>query len=92
MLYELKPQIVETIPGKLEEGVLYVSLIYHTAIHKCACGCGNETVTPFSPLRPDLHWTFCMEGEFITLRPSIGNWNFPCRSHYYITRNKVEWL
>jgi hypothetical protein len=32
-----------------------------------------------------------MDGEAVTLRPSIGNWDHPCRSHYLITRNKVEW-
>ena len=26
-----------------------------------------------------------------TLHPSIGNWNFPCRSHYWIRRDRVEW-
>lgn len=27
----------------------------------------------------------------VTLHPSIGNWGFPCRSHYLIRRNKVVW-
>ncbi|MFC4855982.1 DUF6527 family protein [Actinophytocola glycyrrhizae] len=22
-------------------------------------------------------------GETVSLSPSIGNWSFPCRSHYY---------
>ncbi|MGE0568571.1 MAG: DUF6527 family protein [Bacteroidia bacterium] len=25
----------------------------------------------------------------MSLSPSIGNWNFKCRSHYFITRNKI---
>lgn len=31
------------------------------------------------------------DGETITLYPSIGNWSFPCQSHYWITNNKVRW-
>lgn len=27
-----------------------------------------------------------------TLSPSIGNWNFRCRSHYWIRQNRVEWV
>ena len=29
------------------------------------------------------------DGETISLRPSIGNWNTPCRSHYVINRNRI---
>jgi hypothetical protein len=25
------------------------------------------------------------------LHPSIGNWSFPCQSHYWIRNNRVEW-
>ena len=27
----------------------------------------------------------------VSLRPSIGNWQLPCRSHYFIVRNRVVW-
>jgi len=27
----------------------------------------------------------------VTLDPSIGNWSFPCRSHYRIRNNRVRW-
>jgi hypothetical protein len=27
----------------------------------------------------------------VSLDPSIGNWSFPCRSHYWIRNNKVRW-
>jgi hypothetical protein len=49
------------------------------------CGCGNEVVTPFSPT----DWQFTFDGETITLSPSIGNWNFKCQSHYWITNSKI---
>jgi hypothetical protein len=30
------------------------------------------------------------DGETISLSPSIGNWNFDCKSHYFIRRGKIE--
>ncbi|WP_181956102.1 MULTISPECIES: DUF6527 family protein [Dyadobacter] len=57
------------------------------AIHLCACGCGNEVVTPLSPA----DWQLKYDGAVISLIPSIGNWNFPCQSHYWITNNKIKW-
>ena len=58
---------------------------YATAIHNCACGCGNRVVTPFSPT----DWSLTYDGETVTLYPSVGNWNFPCRSHYWIRNSKI---
>lgn len=80
-------QIVEFIPERLEEGVLYVSHRYGTAVHKCACGCGEEVVTPLSPT----DWSVRIAGGTATLHPSIGNWSFACRSHYFIRRGNVVW-
>lgn len=78
-------KFVEFIPEQLEEGILYISLTYCTAIHKCCCGCGNEVVTRFSPT----DWKLIFDGKTISLEPSIGNWNFKCKSHYWIKKNKV---
>jgi hypothetical protein len=80
-------QFVEYIPEQIAEGVLYVSMNYAVASHKCACGCGREVVTPISPT----DWLLRFDGEAITLEPSIGNWNFPCRSHYFIHGGIVHW-
>lgn len=83
----IKYEFVEFIPPELEEGVLYVSIQYATAVHKCACGCGNKVVTPISPV----DWQLLYDGDSVSLTPSIGNWEFPCRSHYWIKSNKVSW-
>lgn len=83
----LTPQFVEFIPSILQEGVLYVSLTYSTISHLCCCGCGKEVVTPLSPT----DWTLVCDGETVSLEPSIGNWSFPCGSHYWVMRNKVQW-
>ncbi|MFS2135764.1 DUF6527 family protein [Duganella sp. Dugasp56] len=42
-------------------------------------------MTPFTPA--DSRMTF--DGKFISLNPSVGNWNQKCRSHYVIQRNLV---
>ncbi|MES9995733.1 DUF6527 family protein [Desulfovibrio aminophilus] len=81
----LEHRFVEYIPEKLEPGVLYISMEYATAAHSCCCGCGEEVVTPFTPT----DWKMTFDGETVSLNPSIGNWNLPCRSHYVIDRGKV---
>lgn len=83
----LKHNFVEYIPSNIEEGNLYISIQYATVVHKCACGCGNEVVTPLSPA----DWSLSYDGESVTLDPSIGNWSFNCHSHYWIRKNKIRW-
>jgi len=80
-------EFVERIPERLEEGVLYVSILYATAMHLCACGCGREVVTPLTPT----DWEIAFNGETVSLSPSIGNWSFQCQSHYWIRRGRVRW-
>ena len=83
----IEPEFVEFIPPELSEGKLYVSMIYATTVHLCACGCGNKVVLPLSPAE----WQMFFDGEAVSLTPSIGNWEFPCRSHYWITGNAIKW-
>jgi hypothetical protein len=83
----LHPEFVKAIPETLKDGTLYISIDYATAAHKCCCGCGREVVTPLSPT----DWKFTYDGESISLYPSIGNWNFACRSHYWINGSRVVW-
>lgn len=84
---QLDPVFVTYIPAQLRSGHVYVSMEYATAVHLCACGCGAKTVTP---LAAD-GWTLKFDGS-VTLRPSIGNGQSPCKSHYLITRDRIEWL
>jgi Family of unknown function (DUF6527) len=83
----LKHNFVECVPEALDDSVLYVSVKYGTAVHRCCCGCGREVVTPLTPT----DWKLTFDGETVSLYPSIGNWNFACRSHYWIRNNEVEW-
>jgi hypothetical protein len=80
-------EFVEFVPSELAQGVLYLSMQFATAVHACACGCGNKVVTPFTPT----DWTMTFDGVSVSLHPSVGNWNFPCRSHYWIKRSRVRW-
>src|SRR5690348_11105827 len=84
----MRHEFVEFIPDTLEKDVLYVSMPFATAVHSCACGCGLEVVTPFSPT----DWSMQFNGDTISLHPSIGNWSFPCRSHYLIQRGRIIWV
>jgi hypothetical protein len=90
-LTELRPLFVDQVPAELELGVLYVSEKYKTAIHLCACGtCGWQTVTPFHS--ESTGWRYTRDAfDRITLAPSIGNQQFPCHSHYFITSNQIIW-
>ncbi|MHB1105174.1 MAG: DUF6527 family protein [Lutibacter sp.] len=83
----LNHKFVEKIPSEIEEEVLYISIPFEIAIHKCCCGCGNEVVTPLAPTQ----WSLTFDGESVTLDPSIGSWNLNCQSHYFIRKNNVVW-
>lgn len=83
----VRHQFVEFIPELLEEGIIYVSLRFGTVVHSCCCGCGCEVVTPLSPT----DWSLVFDGVSISLKPSIGSWGLPCRSHYWVVRNRIRW-
>lgn len=81
----MQHKFVEYIPTQLEENILYVTMQYKTVVHLCPCGCGNKVITPITPT----DWKLTFNGQSISLSPSVGSWNFPCRSHYWITENQV---
>lgn len=86
-LTEFKMQVVNRVPEKLEFGSLYVCFDCNVVIHLCACGCGEKVVLPIAPE----WWSVFYDGETISIEPSIGNFQFPCRSHYWIRKNKLIW-
>ena len=86
-LHRVRHQFVDFVPLVLEEGVVYISIPYATGVHRCCCGCGQEVVTPLTPT----DWALVFDGESVSLKPSIGNWGLLCRSHYWITRNRIRW-
>jgi hypothetical protein len=82
---KLEHRFVHYIPEQLEPGVIYISMDYATAAHSCCCGCGEQVITPFTPT----DWELTFDGETVSLWPSIGNWNFRCRSHYIIRNCRI---
>lgn len=80
-------EFVRNIPAQLELDRLYISIEFATAVHLCACGCGEEVVTPLSPT----DWRLIFDGETVSLSPSIGNWSYACHSHYWIQKNRIVW-
>lgn len=78
---------VREMPQVLEAGVLYVSQEFGTAAHLCACGCGSKIRTPLGPAE----WTYTETALGPSLSPSIGNWQRPCKSHYWIIEGEIEW-
>jgi len=83
----IKPKYVNLMPNQIEEGFLYICEPYQIAIHKCCCGCGVEVVTPLSPA----DWSIRKSGDLVSIMPSIGNWSFECKSHYWISDNQIIW-
>lgn len=83
----IRHEFVGLAPKVLEEGVLYVSVEYGSAVHNCFCGCGVKVATPFTPT----DWKMTFDGDTVSLSPSVGNWELPCRSHYVIKRDVVHW-
>lgn len=82
----MHPTFSQYIPADLDEGILYISLDYATAVHLCACGCSAKVVTPFGPA----DWQLVFDGT-VSLRPSVGNGQLPCRSHYFIRQDQILW-
>jgi len=81
----IKPAYVESFPKVLEDGILYISRKFSTACHRCCCGCGTKIVTPLRPTE----YRLTDSGGQVSLYPSVGNWNHPCRSHYVIRNGQV---
>lgn len=83
----MRPEYVEFVPKVLEYCVIYISKKYRTASHLCCCGCGTKIVTPLR----ETEYSLVERAGSVSLFPSIGNWNYPCQSHYWIRANRIVW-
>lgn len=79
-------QKVEYMPTELDSGILYVAEKFKAAAHLCACGCRTIIRTPLD------RWSLTETKRGPSLYPSIGNWQEPCQSHYWIERGQVKWM
>src|SRR6476620_5497878 len=80
-------KLIDHLPIHLEEGILYVSEEFEIAGHLCPCGCGSKVITPLGINE----WSLSTHDEKPTLKPSIGNWQLPCQSHYWIDDGEILW-
>lgn len=80
-------KLLNHLPIQLEANVLYVSEEFEIAGHLCPCGCGSKIITPLGINE----WSLSVIGKKPTLKPSIGNWQLPCQSHYWIRRGEILW-
>ena len=80
-------QQVQYMPKELARGVLYVSEKFGTAAHLCPCGCGSKIRTPLGPTE----WSLEVTSAGPSLWPSVGNWQRPCKSHYWIHEGEIKW-
>ena len=87
MINKIELLKVKYLPNDLEPGILYFSKKYGVAGHLCPCGCGSKIITPFGKNE----WEININKDKPTLFPSMGNWQLPCRSHYWIINGKIEW-
>lgn len=93
----IRVEEVEQMPDVFEQDVLYVSQKFELSIHLCLCGCGRQTVLPFSHVidGKDIGWihTKDEQGRY-TMTPSIGNFSGenPYHAHYIITKNKANFV
>lgn len=78
---------VERIPANLENGVVFHSEEFELAGFLCPCGCGHRITL----LVPDSHQVWSHNG-LATISPSVGVFDAPCRSHFFIRDGGVDWL
>lgn len=82
----LMPMYVANLPEQLQEGVIYICEEFDATAHKCCCGCGEDVYNKLGPAK----WQLTKERNgTVSLYPSIGNWKYACRSHYWIVNNRV---
>ena len=84
---QFRYQLVERVPKQLSNNVVYHSEEFEIGALLCACGCGHRVML----LVPDSH-QIISHGGMATIRPSIAVCDAPCKSHYYISAGRVEWL
>jgi hypothetical protein len=78
---------VERIPKELRPGIVYHTKEFELGAMLCACGCGHRV----DLLVPDSHQIYSEDG-LATIRPSVAVCDAPCKSHYFISAGRVQWL
>lgn len=77
---------------KLEDGIFYVVDNSPYVEYNCPCGCGRVVTLPTKKHQDGYDgWGFEEQDRKVTLSPSVYSTGFPCRSHYFIRENRIDW-
>ena len=87
---EYETIFVKHIPEDIESGILYISEEYGSMVHLCACGCGTKAAISFKPFWEN-GWDYERDGNVVSFHPCLLH-RFKCKSHYYLKKNRVEWI
>lgn len=96
---DIKHIIVEEMPSyeDMLQDVIYVyyyDIDHGVSIHKCMCGCGEQTVMPFIKKGLNINsnkvWVLNFINDKIDFEGSVGNYSYPCKSHYMIQKGQVK--
>lgn len=84
----IEPVFVEYMPEEMEQGKVYISDEYQVSIHLCLCGCGEETIMSLMANQ----WSYTNTEKGVSFTPSVGNYQFACKSHYIITNSIANFV
>ena len=85
-----RTEFLKQMKGSPERGVLYVMKEFEIVVYLCPCGCGLEICTAFGNLWPGNRWKLTLDGDKVTLDPSIAV-RGGCKSHFWIKENRIVW-
>ena len=87
----VKYKKVEYIPkdNDMDENTIYISDQYGISVHKCICGCKTITAMPLG----ENEWSYQIDtNNNISMQPSVGNYQFPCKSHYIFYKGGANFV
>lgn len=88
---EIEPVFVVEMPCYYERNKIYISEEYRTAVHLCLCGCDEKVVMILDD--GSKWWRLVKEKNGkVSFIGSVGNYSFPCQSHYIITNNVANFV
>lgn len=96
---EIKPVLVMELPksvNDMKHGILYLKHNEddtYESFHLCPCGCGEPVYLLYGGKGWNITLSINGRGlKSVTISPSVGCFDFPCKSHYFIRENKIIWV
>jgi len=88
---KVKYKICKILPSlkDMENNVVYISKKYLSTSHKCICGCGIQIHMGLMPNE----WKYQIDSNNkISMQPSVGNYQIPCKSHYIFYKGNANFV